>query len=193
MRSRRVQYLIGVFALGLWACHPPKPAEPARAPIEPPAGWRMARQEPRRDSYGATFVPKLRTSQEKMWITILRKPQFISKSSDELFQAFQPHFICENRNLNVLKKDQNEVLFEEKDSTCYGQNYRYTLGRITRGKASVSYLAYRADVADIPSDRRDSFLKILTDAPLDASGSPPIASSPAPAASPAADSGAASQ
>ncbi len=128
-----------------------------------------------------------------MWVTILRKPQFISKSSDELFQIFQPHFICQNRNLNVLKKDQNEVLFEEKDSTCYGQNYRYTLGRITRGNASVSYYAYRADVADVPNDRRDALLKTLTDAPLDASGAPPSANSPAPAASPAAGGGATSQ
>jgi len=194
MRSRGVQsILVGVFSLGLWACHPPKSAAPARPPLEAPAGWRMARQEPRRESYGATFVPKQRTSQEKMWVTILRKPQFISKSTDELFQVFQPHFICKDRNLNVLKKDQNEILFEEKDSTCYGQNYRYTMGRITRGQGSVSYFAYRADVAGVSSDQRDFVLKTLTTAPLDASGSAPPANSAAPAASTAAGGGAASQ
>ena len=141
MRSRRAQsILIGVFSLGLWACHPPKAAAPVRAPIEPPAGWRMARQEPRREVYSATFVPKHRTSQEKMWVTIVRKPQLISKSSDELLQVFQPRFICKDRDLNVLKKDQNEIVFEEKDSTCYGQNYRYTVGRITRGQGGCCLL-----------------------------------------------------
>jgi len=174
MRSCGVEYILaGVLSIGLLACHPPKPAAPERPPIEPPAGWRMARQEPRRNTYGATFVPKQRTSQEKMWITILRKPEFLSKSTDELFQIFQPRFICQNRGLNVLKKDQNEILFEEKDAVCYGQNYRYTMGRITRGHGSVSYYAYRADVQTVPDDHRDFVLKTLTSAPLDASGPPP--------------------
>jgi hypothetical protein len=194
MRSRPVQsLLIGICALGLSACHPPKAAAPARPLIEPPPGWRMARQEPRRETYGATFVPKQRTSQEKMWVTILRKPQFLGKSTDELFQVFQPHFMCKDRDLNVLKKDQNEILFEERDSTCYGQNYRYTVGRITKGKAAISYFAYRADVPNPTSDRRDFVLKTLTTAPLDASGGPAPASSTAPGASTAPGGGASSQ
>src|SRR5271167_3388707 len=101
MRSRNFRYILaGLLSIGMLACHPPKPAAPARPLIEPPAGWRMARQEPRRETYAATFVPKLRTSQEKMWVTILRKPQFISKSNDELLQVFQPRFICKDRDLN---------------------------------------------------------------------------------------------
>ena len=174
MRSRGVEFiLVGILSIGVLACHPPKPAAPERPPVEPPAGWRLARQEPRRNTYSATFVPKLRTSQEKIWITILRKPEFISKSTAELLEVFQPHFICQNRDLNILKKDPNELLFEEKDSVCYGQAYRYTIGRIARGKANVSYYAYRADLHELPVDHRDFVLKTLSSAPLDTTGSPP--------------------
>jgi hypothetical protein len=146
----------------------------------------MARQEARKNSYAATFVPKLRTSQEKIWITILRRPEFIGKSTDELLQVFEPRFICKDRNLNVLKKDQNEIVFEEQDSTCYGQTFRYTMGRIARGHNTVAYYAYRADVPAIPNDRRDFVMKTITTAPLDTTGAPPVAAPSAPAASPAA-------
>ena len=141
----------------------------------------MARQEPRRNVYSATFVPKQRTTQEKMWVTIVRKPEFLTKSTDDLLQVFQPHFICQNRDLNVLKKDQSEILFEEKDTFCYGQANRYTMGRITRGTGSVTYFAYRADVPELADDRRDFVMKTLTSAPLDASGGNlPVNSSTAP-------------
>ncbi len=150
----------------------------------------MARQEARKNSYAATFVPKLRTSQEKIWITILRRPEFIGKSTDELLQVFEPRFICKDRNLNVLKKDQNEIVFEEQDSTCYGQTYRYTIGRITRGQKSIAYYAYRADVPAIANDRRDFVMKTITTAPLDTTGASPVAAPVAPVA-PAASASAA--
>ena len=164
--------LVGILCIGLLGCHPPKPAAPERAPVTPPPGWRMARQQARRNGYSATFVPKQRTSQEKMWLTIVRKPEILSKSPDELLKDFQPHFICQFRDLNVLKKDHNDILFEERDSVCYGQKYRYTIGRITKGKASVSFYAYRADLQELPEGRRDFALKAISSAPLDTSGSP---------------------
>jgi hypothetical protein len=191
MRSRGVKFiLVPLFSLGLLACHPPKPAAPMGPPIQPPEGWRVGRQEVRKNIYSATFVPKLRTSQEKLWITILRKPEFLDKSADDLLPIFQPHFICKSRDLNVIKKDLNEIVFEEKDATCYGQAYRYTLGRVARGRANVSYYGYRADVQQMPNDHRDFVLKTLTSAPLDTSGPPQPDVPPGPAAnaSPAAAS-----
>jgi hypothetical protein len=172
MRSRRFDYILaGVLSIGMLACHPPAPPPTARAPIEPPVGWRMGHQRPRPDMYSASFVPKQRVSEEKMWITILRKPEFLSKSADELLQVFQPEFICQSRDLNVLKKTENEVVCEETDSVCYGRGYKYTMGRIAKGRASVSYYAYRSDAQQVPADHRDFILKTLTSAPLDISGS----------------------
>ncbi len=184
MRSRGLQFIIaGILCSGLLACHPPKPAAPQRLPVEPPPGWRIGQQRSQRNQYAVSFVPKQRTSQEKMWVSILRKPELISKPIDELLADFQPHFICKSRDLSVLKKTANDLLFEEKDSICYGKSYRYTIGRITRGKGTVSYYAYRADVKELPGDRRDMVLKALSTAPLDTSGAP--AASPSESANPA--------
>jgi hypothetical protein len=188
MRLRGLKFiLVGILSIGLFGCHPPKRATPERPPVEPPPGWRIGRQQdPRRHNYRATFVPKQRTAQEKMWVTILRQPDLRSKSIDELLATFRPAFICQSRDLNVLKKDHNDILFEEKDAVCYGKTYRYTIGRVTRGKASVSYYAYRADVPELPEGRRDFVLKAISSAPLDSSGSPQPEKSVAASASPSA-------
>ena len=191
LRALRIVF-IGILCGGLLACNPPKTEAPVRLPVEPPPGWRVGRQVPRKNVYSASFVPKQRTKQERMWITILRRPEFPVKSIDELLATFQPHFICKSRDLNVIRKDPNDVLFEEKDSVCYGKPFRYTIGRITRGKTNVSFYAYRADLQDLPADRRDFIIKALSSAPLDTSGLPPLekaaASSPSASLPPVADS-----
>jgi len=124
-------------------------------------------QTPRPDTYGATFLPKQRSYQEKMWITILHKSEYQSKSIDELFQMFRPLFICQNKDLNVLKKDPNEILFEEKDSMCYGRRFRTTIARLVKGQSSISFYAYRADLEKTPEGRREFVLKTITSVPLD--------------------------
>jgi hypothetical protein len=123
-----------------------------------------------------------------MWVTILRKPEYLGKSTDELLQIFEPRFICENRDLNVLKKDQSEVIFEQKDLFCYGQANRYTIGRITKSPTAISYFAYRADVPALPDDRREFVLKTLKSAPLEVGPA-----DTAPAANPSAGAGAGSE
>ncbi len=185
MRLRYFHYLLaGIVSVGLLSCQPPSPAAPQRPPVEPPTGWRFASQVPRQNTYGATFLPIERTFQERMWIEILRQPEFQSKSIDQLLEMFRPHFTCQSDDLNVIKKTPNEVIFEEKHSVCYGRPYRLTLGRLTKGRAGVSFYAYRTDRPDLPEGHRDFILNALTTAPLDTSA-PPASGNPA-AASPAA-------
>jgi len=105
-----------------------------------------------------------------MWIEILRQPEFQSKSIDQLMEIFRPHFTCQTDDLDVIKKTPTEIVFEEKHSACYGRPFRLTLGRITRGRAGVSFYAYRADRLNLPQGHRDFILNALTSAPLDARG-----------------------
>ena len=102
---------------------------------------------------------------------------------------FRPIFICRDKDLNVLKKDPNEILFEEKDSLCYGRRFRNTIARLVKGQNSVSFYAYRADLELPPEGRRDFILKALTSVPLDkptaeqlAAASSSAAANPAPSA-----------
>ncbi len=168
---------IGIFSFALVGCNSsPQQAGPQRLPIEPPDGWRLVRQATKPESYGAIFLPKQRAYQEKMWVTIVHKPDLQSKSIDDLFTIFRPVFICQNKNLNILKEDANEILFEEQDLMCYGRNYRYTIARLTKGEDRISFYAYRADMKDLPDGRRDFIMKALTSAALDtASPKPPAA------------------
>lgn len=178
---------IGIFSWAIIGCNSPKQAGPQRLPIEPPDGWRLVRQSSKPESYGAIFLPKQRSFQEKMWVTILHKPDLQAKSMDELFRIFRPVFICQNKELNILKKDANEVLFQERDLMCYGRPYRYTVARLTKGESRISFYAYRADMKDLPDGRRDFIIKALTTAPLDtgAPKTPAAASSVAANANPA--------
>jgi len=139
-------------------------------------------QAPRPNSYSATFLPKQRTIQERMWIQILRQPEFQSKSIDQLLEILRPHFICKSDDLTVFKKTPTEIVFEEKHSFCYGRPYRLSVGRITRGRGSVSYYAYRADRVDLPQPHVDFILKAINHASLDSSG-PSEPANPSPAAS----------
>ena len=137
----------------------------------------MVRQATKPDSYGALFLPKQRSYQEKMWITIVHKPDLQAKSMDELFRVFRPVFICQDKKLNILKKDANEMLFQEQDLTCYGRPNRYTIARLTKGQNRISFYAYRADMKDLPEGRRDFIMKALTAAPLDTAAPKPAAAS----------------
>jgi hypothetical protein len=123
-----------------------------------------------------------------MWLTLVRKPEFVSKPIDELLQNFRPIFICQTKDMTVLGEDPNEMTFEERDETCYGRNHRYTIARIVRGRTSVAIYAYRADVAELPPGRRDFVLKTLASAPLEKAGATTQAaaanSAPSAAASP---------
>jgi len=174
----------------LLGCHKqPKPAAVAEPPlIPPPNGWRLVAHGNRPGSYGENFLPKERTIAERMWVTIIKRPEFLSKSIDELLQALRPPFICKSKDMNVLSKDANEIIFEEQDSLCYGRQYRYTMARITKAKSSISFYAYRADAAQLPEGRRDFVLKTLAGASLDKgplqAQSVAANSGPSPAASP---------
>jgi|HubBroStandDraft_3_1064219.scaffolds.fasta_scaffold252009_1 hypothetical protein len=168
---------IGILSLAIFGCNSPKQSGPQRSPIEPPDGWRLVRQSSKPDSYGALFLPKQRFYQEKMWVTILRKPELQGKSIDDLYRMFRPVFICQNKKINIVKKDANEVLFEEQDMVCYGRTYRYSIARLTRGQDRVSFYSYRADMQDLPAGRRDFVMKTLTTAPLEMGAPKPAAAS----------------
>jgi hypothetical protein len=183
----------GLLSAGLLGCHLAKPSTTEHhLPVEPPPGWRVGQQQAHPNRYAVSFVPKQRTIMEKMWVTILRKPEVSAQSPNGLITTFQPHFICQSHDLNVLKKELNDIVFEEKDAVCYGRNYKYTIGRIVRGRNTVTYYAYRADQLELPPGRRDFVLKTITSAPLDASGTAPSDKPPAAATSPAAPAAAAS-
>lgn len=156
------------------------PAPEERPPVEPPPGWRIGRLDTRNNMYRATFVPKQRTYQEKLWVAIARNPPYLAKSTDELFDVFKPIFICQNKDVKFLKKEYGDIIFEEKDSDCYGRRYRLTIGRIARGHSTVSFYGYRADQLELPAGDRDFVIKALSSAPLEVIAAADTASSPLP-------------
>jgi hypothetical protein len=174
MRSIGTKYiLLGILLLGPLGCNPPNPSAPSAAEafkIPPPPGWRVAGRQIQKGRDAETFLPKQRRLYEKMSVDIFRQPETVSKSTDELLAEFKPRFICQSEDLNILKKDPNEVLFEQKNSVCYGKPYRLTIARITKGRDSVFYYGYRADRLDLPDGEHDFILKTLTSAPMDTDG-----------------------
>jgi hypothetical protein len=174
MRSLGTKYILpGILFIGLLGCNPPKPSAPATSEefkISPPTGWRVAGKQFQKGRDEEIFFPKQRRLYERMWIDIFHQPEMVSKSTDELLHQFSPHFICQSEDLNILKKDPHEVLFEQKNAVCYGKPYRLTIARITKGRDSIFYYGYRSDRLDLPDGERDFILKTLASAPLDTSG-----------------------
>jgi hypothetical protein len=160
----------GILTIALLGCNA-KPSKPPAVvevpPVAPPEGWRMVTHVRKPGNYGETFLPKERGIPERMWVTIISQPSYTSKSIDELLQIFRPIFICKSKDMNVISKDANEMVFEEQDSVCYGKGYRNTIARFTKAHDKVSVYVYRADVDALPPDRREFVLKTIEAAPLD--------------------------
>jgi hypothetical protein len=191
MRVREIKFVIvGLMLVAAFGCRPKPPSPEERIPVPLPAGWRVGQI---RNIHGGRFrvgfLPKKKTYRERLWIEQIRDPKILSKSSDELLQMILPVFICKEKNLNFLKREYGDTLFEEKDSICYGKPYRLTLARIARGRSVVSFYAYRADQLELPPGDRDFILKTLSSAPFPTDASPGDASAtttPSSNASPAA-------
>jgi hypothetical protein len=135
------------------------------------------------------FSPKRKTYQQRLWLVQTRDPKIVSKSSDELLAMYRPVFLCQHKDVTVLKSDYGDLLFTEKDSNCYGRLYRLTMGRIAHGRSAVSAFLYRADQLDLPPGDQDFIIKTMTSAPLPTDAVAPeqspaatTGSNPAPAA-----------
>jgi len=161
------------------ACHRESPKKVEVPLPNPMQGWKVIFQTSYKDVRRVTFAPIGQpVGKEKMWAVIVSDPPFRTSSTQELIEKFRPTLVCDKRDLNVLRKDYGDMLFEEHDTGCHNRPHSLTLARITRSVHSVSYLAYHANVEELPPDKKDNLIKYMNSAPLETSkGQEPSAAS----------------
>jgi len=135
-------------------------------------GWKLELVKNENSTVRETFVPEHREGgHARMWVVINHDPTLplLKTSLNDTVESFRLPAGCQQRALNLIRKDDNDILFEDKDAKCYKHAFRMTIGRIVRSKDTVSFIAYRADVEQLPPDQRSAIIAYLDAAPFDKS------------------------
>ena len=103
-----------------------------------------------------------------MWVVIDHDPTLpvLKMSLNDTVESFRLVAGCQQRDLNLIRKDDDNILFEDKGAKCYKHAFRLTIGRIVRSSDTLSFIAYRADLEQLPADKRSAIIAFLDAAPL---------------------------
>ena len=174
------------------ACHRGELSNGGEPPLPGPmAGWRVSFQEHSQDTRRVSFSPtEHAVAKEKMWALIVKDPSYLTASPRDLLETFRPRQICQKTNLTVIRQDYSDIVYEEQDAGCYKHEHSLTIGRIARGDHTVSFIAYHADVEELPPEKKANLIKYLNAAPLVVSQTKGPAEAPSASAIPQSSAGA---
>jgi hypothetical protein len=160
--------LLCLSAPGCTRSKPHAPAAP-QPPVPPMSGWKIGLLRKENNTIRETFIPEHREGgHERMWVVITDDPTqpLLKTSVNDTVETFRLPAGCQQRDLNLIRKNEDDILFEDKGAKCYKHAFRTTIGRIARSNDTVSFIAYRVDLEKLPDDKRDAIIKYLNAAPL---------------------------
>ena len=73
---------------------------------------------------------------------------------------------CPDSLFNVIKQDQNSILFEIRTTNCPPNPDEHSLTRTLYGNTNVFSLIYTNKVKELPPDKREEWIKYLSDASI---------------------------